>query len=66
MKGKQLVRRLRKLGVEIDPSRGKGAHSLATYQGKRATIMTHGDRDLSPTYIKMVCKQLNIDPKEIL
>lgn len=66
MKGKQLVRRLRKLGVEIDASRGKGAHSLATYQGKRATIMTHGDRDLSPAYIKLVCKQLGIDPKEIL
>lgn len=66
MKGKQLVRRLRKLGVEIDPSRGKGAHSLATYHGERATIMTHGDRDLSPDYIKLLCKQLNIDPKEIL
>ena len=66
MKGKQLVRRLRKLGVEIDATRGKGAHSLATYQGRRSTIITHGDRDLSPEYIKAVCKQLGIDPKEIL
>ena len=66
MKGKQFARRLRKLGVDIDASRGKGAHSLATWRGKHATIMTHGDRDLSPTYIKMVCKQLGVDPKEIL
>ncbi len=66
MKGKQFVRRLRKLGVEIDATRGKGAHCLAAWQGKRATIMVHGDRDLSPAYIKLVCKQLGIDPKEIL
>lgn len=66
MKGKQLVQRLRRLGVEIIPDRGKGGHSLALYQGRRSTIAVHGDRDLSPQFIKTICKQLGLDSKDIL
>ena len=66
MKGKQFLRRLKKAGVEIVSSRGKGSHCLAMYHGRRSTIITHGNRDLSPAYIKEVCKQLGIDPKEVL
>ncbi len=66
MKGKQLVRRLRKAGVEIISSRGKGGHCLAKYQGRQATVPVHGDQDLSPAFIKMLCKQLGLDSQEIL
>jgi len=66
MKGKQAVRRFRKHGVEVIVSRGKGGHYLLYYQGRRSTFKMHGDSDLSPAYIKLVCNQLGIDPKEIL
>jgi len=66
VKGKQLIRRLRKLGAEVDAKRGKGGHHLVKYQGRRSTVPVHGDRDLSPEFIKLVCKQLGMDPNEIL
>jgi len=66
VKAKQLIRRLKKKGVEMDAKRGKGGHRRAEYQGQWATIAVHGDRDLSPEYIKLICKQLGLDPNEIL
>jgi hypothetical protein len=46
--------------------RGKGGHVLAEHAGRQAPIPTHGDEDLSPVFIKKICKQLRIDPNEIL
>ena len=66
MKGKQFLRRLKKAGVEIISGRGKGGHVLAKYKGRQATIPVHGDRDLSLPFLKMVCKQLGLDPKDVL
>ena len=66
MKGKQFVKRLRKQGVEIISGRGKGGHVLAKYHEKQTTIPIHGDADLGPEFLKKVCKQLGINPKEIL
>ena len=66
MKSKQLIRLLRTHGVEFIKGRGKGGHLLARYKGKQTTIPIHGDADLGPQFIKLVCKQLNIDPKEII
>ncbi|MGD8562171.1 MAG: type II toxin-antitoxin system HicA family toxin [Desulfarculaceae bacterium] len=66
MKGRQFVRRLRRAGAEVIEGRGKGGHMLAKYQGNQATIPFHGDRDLSPAFLKMLCRQLGIDPKEVL
>jgi predicted RNA binding protein YcfA (HicA-like mRNA interferase family) len=39
---------------------------LAEHAGRQAPIPTHGDEDLSPVFIKKICKQLRIDPNEIL
>ena len=66
MKGKQFLRKLRKAGVEIIEKRGKGSHVYARYRGRRSTILMHGNRDLGPNYLKDVCKQLGLDPKEVL
>ncbi|NQU62860.1 MAG: type II toxin-antitoxin system HicA family toxin [SAR324 cluster bacterium] len=66
MKSKQFIRLLKKQGVEFVKGRGKGGHLLARYKGMQTTIPVHGDADLGPQFIKLVCKQLNIDPKEII
>lgn len=66
MKSKQLIRKLKKIGVEFTKGRGKGGHQLARYKEKQTTIPVHGDSDLGPNFIKMICKQLGINPDKIL
>jgi Fe2+ or Zn2+ uptake regulation protein len=59
VKGKQFIKRLKARGVRITKKRGKGGHVLAEHAGHQAPI-------LSPVFIKKICKQLRIDPNEIL
>lgn len=65
MKAKQFLKKLKHLGVEIVAGRGKGGHYLAKYKGRQSTIPVHGDADISPVFIKVICKQLGIDPKDL-
>lgn len=66
MKGRQLIRRLKAAGVEIIKSRGKGGHVVARYRGRQTTVPIHGSRDIGPEFIRELCKQLGLDPNEIL
>lgn len=66
MKGRQFIRKLRQAGVLIVEGRGKGGHQFAIYQGKRTTVPFHGDDDLSPPFLKTICKQLGLDPRDVL
>ena len=66
MKGKELVRRLRRAGVEITGRSGGTGHLLARFQGRKAPVPMHGDRDLGPDFIKKLCKQLGLDPLRVL
>ncbi len=66
MKGRELIRKLRRLGVEVIRGRGKGGHFLARYKGRQTTIPVHGDIDIALPFIKEICKQLGIDPKDAL
>jgi predicted RNA binding protein YcfA (HicA-like mRNA interferase family) len=66
MKSKQLIRQLKKLGVEFAKGRGKGGHQLAKFKGKQTTVPIHGDADIGPIFIKKLCIQLDLDPDEIL
>ncbi len=66
MKGKQFIKRLRSHGVEIIEKRGKGGHVLAKFGGKQSTIPVHGDTDFDPVFLQKICKQLGVDPKDIL
>lgn len=65
MKVRELLRRLAALGAVIEKARGKGGHQLVRFQGRKAPVSVHGNLDLGPEYIKMLCKQLGIDPKEL-
>jgi predicted RNA binding protein YcfA (HicA-like mRNA interferase family) len=66
MKAKEFIRRIKKHGVEIVKGRGKGGHVQANFQGRSATIPVHGAKDVDPVFLKAVCKQLGIDPDDIV
>ena len=66
MKGKQFIKRLRMHGVRIVSGRGKGGHCLAIYKGRQSTIPVHGDTDFGPAFLKMICKQLGLEPNKIM
>jgi mRNA interferase HicA len=66
VKGKELVRRLRRAGVAVTGRAGGTGHLLARYQGKKAPVPMHGDRDLGPEFIKRLCKELGIDPGRVM
>ena len=66
MKSKQFIKLLKRAGVEIIAGRGKGGHVLARYGGKQTTVPTHGDTDYDPVFIKKICKQLGLDPNDVI
>lgn len=66
VKGRELLRRLRRLGVEIEPRRGKGGHVRVRYRGRSSVVPMHGDKDIGPNLVHAICKQLDLDPKSIL
>jgi predicted RNA binding protein YcfA (HicA-like mRNA interferase family) len=66
VKGKELVRRLRRAGVEVTGRAAGTGHLLARYQGNKAPVPMHGDRDLGPEFLKKLCSQLGIDPRRVL
>jgi len=66
VKGKEFLRRLRRHGVSIIEGRGKGGHVWVIHQGRRTTVPTHGSRDMDPDFLKDICRQLGLDPKDVL
>lgn len=66
MKGKQFIQKLRRSGVRIIEGRGKGGHVLAVHHDKQATVPFHGAKDIDPDFLKMICRQLGLDPNDIL
>lgn len=65
VKTRQFLKKLRQAGVEITKPRRSGSHYMAHRNGKKVPVMHH-TADLDPEYCKMVCKQLGLDPKEVL
>lgn len=66
MKAKQFLRKLREQGVEIIEGRGKGSHVLVIYKGKRSTVPFHKGKDLDRNFMREICRQLGIDPNDVL
>ncbi|MHC1791193.1 type II toxin-antitoxin system HicA family toxin [Solidesulfovibrio sp.] len=66
MKGREFIRRLKRNGVEIIEGRGKGGHVWAICGQRKTTIPCHGSADLDPAFLRMLCKQLGLDPNAVL
>lgn len=65
MKGRELIRKLRRKGAEIVPRRGKGGHVLVRYKGRQTTVPVLGDIDIAAPFVREICKQLGIDQKDL-
>lgn len=66
MKPKQAVSRFKKAGVQITSSRGKGGHTLLRFKGRQAILPMHGGREVPKVLLQKICKQLGLDPKDVL
>jgi predicted RNA binding protein YcfA (HicA-like mRNA interferase family) len=66
VKGKELVRRLRRAGVDVAGRSGGTGHLVARYRGRKAPVPMHGDRDLGPDFVRMLRKDLGLDPRRVL
>jgi mRNA interferase HicA len=66
VKGRELIRKLRRAGVEVEPRRGKGSHLRVRYRGRSSVVPMHGDKDIGPNLLRDICKQLGLDPKCVL
>lgn len=60
------MRKFKRLGVEIVKGRGEGGHCLARYKGRQTTIPLHGDVDIAGPFLKELCRQPGIDPRDIM
>ncbi|MBF0425859.1 MAG: type II toxin-antitoxin system HicA family toxin [Magnetococcales bacterium] len=61
----ELIRKLKKFGVEIDTSYGKGSHARLLLAGRSTVIPRHGKRELAIGTVRIICRQLGIDPKDL-
>lgn len=66
MKCREFLKRLRRYGVIIIESEGKGSHVMVYYGNRRVAVPFHAGVDYDPRLFKSICKQLGLDPKEIL
>lgn len=66
MKSREFLKRLKRHGAKIRSNRGKGGHVLVEFQNKQTTVPVHGDKDLSPEFLKKICGQIGLEYKEIL
>jgi predicted RNA binding protein YcfA (HicA-like mRNA interferase family) len=66
MKGREFLRRLKRHGVLILERRGKGGHCRLMLGDRMSVLSMHGAKDLDPEYLKAVCRQLGLDPREVL
>lgn len=65
MKAREFLKRLKRNGAKVQLNRGKGGHVLVEYQNRQTTVPVHGDKDLSPEFLKQICKQIGLDHRTI-
>jgi mRNA interferase HicA len=59
MTSRELLRRLRRLGATVEPSRGKGGHVVVRL-GTRWTIVPTGSGDLPTGTLRAILRQLGL------
>jgi predicted RNA binding protein YcfA (HicA-like mRNA interferase family) len=66
VKTKQFLRRLQAVGVVAVADRGKGGHYRLTCGQRKSILSFHGGADLTPTYMKVICKQLGLNIDDVI
>jgi predicted RNA binding protein YcfA (HicA-like mRNA interferase family) len=70
MNGRQLLRKLRRIGrergiaVEVDSSHGRGSHSLVRF-GDRTTTLPDLRRDVRPGLLSAIMRQLDLTREDL-
>ena len=49
----------------MDAGRGKGGHVYVRRGGRKSIVKMHGSKDLDNGYVRLVCRQLGIDPEDL-
>jgi mRNA interferase HicA len=60
----ELLRRLHRLGAEIDRGRGKGGHVMARLGGRFAMVPT-GSGELPTGTLRAILRQLGLRPQDL-
>ena len=69
MKGKEFVDRVFEIGaarnvpVYLDPKRGKGSHAIL-YYGSRKTVVKDRRKEITPSLLSTMIRQLGLDRKD--
>ena len=66
MKIKEFIRRLKRAGVTIVAHRGGSSHQMAYFGGKKTPVPVHENQDYDNVFLRDICKQLGLDPHEIV
>jgi predicted RNA binding protein YcfA (HicA-like mRNA interferase family) len=64
MTSRELLRRLRRLGIRIDPARGKGGHVMVRRDGRFAMVPT-GSGELLTGALRAILRQLGLRPEDL-
>jgi predicted RNA binding protein YcfA (HicA-like mRNA interferase family) len=64
MTADELLRKLRRLGVTVVPSRGKGGHVRVERDGKVSHLPTGGG-DLKTGLVHGILRQLGLSPRDL-
>lgn len=65
MNANELLRKLRKLGAEIDASHGKGSHARVTLNGRATYLPLHGKKEIKKGLLHGILKQLGLTQEDL-
>jgi predicted RNA binding protein YcfA (HicA-like mRNA interferase family) len=64
MTSRELLRRLRRLGAEVDPSRGKGGHVMVWLRARHAAVPT-GSGEIATGTFRAILRELDLRPEDL-
>ena len=64
MTSRELLRKLRRVGVTVDPSRGKGSHSTL-YYGERFTVVKDRRKQCGPGLLNKMLTDLGLSRRDL-
>ena len=64
MNSRELLRKLRRLGASVDPSRGKGGHVIVRLGGRLAMVPT-GSGEIASGTFGAIFRQLVLRPEDV-
>ena len=64
MNSREILRKLRRLGASVDPSRGKGGHVIVRLGGRLAMVPT-GSGEIAAGTFRAILRQLGLRTEDL-